>query len=83
MAKKYAEKLPAGTLGRELGMEKYLLEFACAKCQKHIAWALPQATVICPACGRKVSQGNMKNANPARLPLEGGQLVLFADFSGK
>ena len=58
--------------------EQYLTEFACPKCQKHITWAMEQATVVCPFCTRKVNIKTMKNPNPAKLPMESDQLVLFS-----
>ena len=59
--------------------EIYLREFVCPKCNIHITWALPKATVICTLCGRKVNKMSMKKQNPASLPPNGDQLVLFAD----
>lgn len=59
--------------------EKYLLEFVCPKCEVHITWALPGATVICVKCGRKINKNSMKKQNPASLPLDSDQLVLFGD----
>jgi hypothetical protein len=43
-------------------------------------WALPQAVVICRFCGEKIKEKNIKQPNPARLPLDSNQLVLFAEF---
>ncbi len=61
-------------------MADYLIEFVCPACAKHITWAMPKATVICPLCARKVNIKSMKNINPATLSQKGEQLSLFADF---
>ncbi len=60
-------------------MSDYLKEFICSKCNVHVTWAMKNAMVICPKCGKKITLKNMKNPNPASLPLEGDQLVLFED----
>ena len=59
-------------------MAKNLIEFVCPKCNKHITWALPGATVVCTLCGRKINLKSMKAVNPATLPHESDQLELFS-----
>ncbi|MDR3348070.1 MAG: hypothetical protein LBO03_00565 [Acidaminococcales bacterium] len=61
-------------------MGKYLMQFICPKCGRHVAWALPRAKVSCGFCGAKIEQKNIKTPNPARLPLDSDQLVMFSDF---
>ena len=53
------------------------IEFVCQKCSKHLGWALPNATMSCPQCGKWVNAKNGKKDNLALLPLDSDQLVLF------
>lgn len=57
------------------------VEFICPKCNTRLAWALPSASILCPACGRWVTDANRKHLFPAELymPLDSDQLVLFKE----
>lgn len=57
------------------------VEFICPKCNRSLAWALPTASMLCPSCGRWVTDANRKHLLPVDIymPLDSDQLVLFKE----
>ena len=57
------------------------VEFICPKCGRHLAWALPTATMNCPQCGRWVTDANRKRSELVEvyMPQDSDQLVLFSE----
>lgn len=42
-----------------------LVPFTCDKCGKILAWALPEATVLCKHCGKWIANSNAKKVDKA------------------
>jgi len=61
----------------KLQFSQLQIEFVCPGCGKHLAWALPDAIIGCPVCGKWVTKKNRKIQNEVFLPIDSNQLVLF------